>query len=99
MRAAARTEAVPVVVSMADGARYQIKGYLSATNERSGVNLVYIWDVLDANGARIHRISGQEAGPPATGDPWSSVSGSMMESVAQATMSKLRAWMASGNAG
>lgn len=99
MRAAARTQQVPVVVSMADGARYQIKGYLSATSERSGINLVYIWDVLDANGVRIHRISGQEVGPPATGDPWSGVSSSMMESVAQATMAKLRTWIASGNAG
>ncbi|MCG6857806.1 MAG: hypothetical protein LJE67_07040 [Salaquimonas sp.] len=93
MRSAAKAYAVPVVVSVQRGARYQLKGYFSALNDGSGSVLVYVWDVLDANGARVHRISGQERGGSASGDPWAGISNDMIESVARTTMDSLRSWV------
>ena len=35
---------------------------LGDRRQRSGTLLVYVWDVLDTGGKRLHRISGQETG-------------------------------------
>ena len=93
MRSAADANSVPVVGSTERGARYQIKGYFSALNDGSETVLVYVWDVLDANGNRVHRISGQERGSGASGDPWAGISKAVIDRVAQTTMSGLRSWI------
>ncbi|MEZ5873128.1 MAG: hypothetical protein R3D32_15055 [Nitratireductor sp.] len=99
MRSAAQTNQVPVVVSLQQGAKYQIKGYFSALNDGTGTILVYVWDVLDTNGTRVHRISGQERGGAATGDPWAGVTDDILNRVAQSTMASLRTWVSTRNAG
>lgn len=93
MRQAAQREKVPVVVSIDQGAKYQVKGYFSALNDGNGTILVYVWDVLDQNGVRVHRISGRERGSGSTGDPWAGMSNDIYERVADVTMSSLRTWM------
>ena len=93
MRRAALAQSVPIVVSVNDGAQYQIKGYFSALSDTGGTTLVYVWDVLDRNGTRIHRISGQERTGASGGDPWNAIDDSLIDQVAQSTMSSLRTWM------
>jgi hypothetical protein len=99
MRQAAQREKVPVVVSLEQGAKYQVKGYFSALNDGNGTILVYVWDILDQNGVRVHRISGQERGGGSTGDPWSGINADIYSRVAEATMSSLRTWMSTRGAG
>lgn len=98
MRQAAQRETIPVVVSVEQGARYQIKGYFSALNDGNGAILVYVWDVLDKDGTRVHRISGQERGSSSPGDPWAGITPAILERVATVTMSSLRTWMSTRNA-
>ena len=90
---------MPVVVSVERGAQYQLKGYFSALNDGSGTVLVYVWDVLDRNGVRIHRISGQERGGSSSGDPWAGIDTAMLERVASSTMASLRGWASGRGAG
>lgn len=99
MRGAAQANGVPVVVSLDRGARYQIKGYFSALADSSGSTLVYVWDVLDGQGNRLHRISGQERGGPAQGDPWTGIGQETLSKVANSTMGNLRNWLAARPAG
>jgi len=99
MRSAAQSNSVPVVVSVERGARYQVKGYFSALSDNSGTMLVYVWDVLDANGVRVHRISGQERGSSSSGDPWSGVNSDVIDRVARNTMSGLKSWASSRTSG
>ena len=99
MRDAARANAVPVVVSVDRGAQYQVKGYFSALNDASGSVLVYVWDILDAKGVRIHRISGQERGGRANGDPWQGIGPDVLNRVAATTMRSLRQWELTPSAG
>ncbi|MFZ1813607.1 MAG: hypothetical protein WBO55_03995 [Rhizobiaceae bacterium] len=99
MRSSAQANQVPVVVSVEQGARFQVKGYFSALNDGSGTILVYVWDVLDANGSRVHRISGQERGPAAAGDPWVAINEDMLKRVSDTTMASLRTWLSTRNAG
>lgn len=93
MRAAAKSESVPVVASLDRGANFQIKGYFSALNDGTGTILVYVWDVLDQSGTRVHRISGQERGSRSAGDPWSAITPEILERVAWTTMNGLRTWI------
>jgi hypothetical protein len=93
IRSAAQNEHVPIVVSTDQGAKYQIKGYFSALSEGNGTLLVYVWDILDLKGNRVHRISGQERGRSSTGDPWASIDSEIIERVARITMSDLRSWI------
>lgn len=99
MRNAAQAYAVPVVISVDRGARYQVKGYFSALNDGSGTVLVYVWDILDANGVRVHRISGQERGSAAAGDPWAGIDDNVIARVADSTMNNLRSWATTRGAG
>lgn len=99
MRGAARDESVPVVVSVQQGAQYQVKGYFSALGDSGGTTLVYVWDVLDKNGVRVHRISGQEHGSASSGDPWNGITSGVIDRVAQSTMNSLRSWLAGGRTG
>lgn len=93
IRAAAQKDNIPIVVSADQGARYQIKGYFSALSEGNNTLLVYVWDVLDLNGNRVHRISGQERAGSSSGDPWASIDESVIARVAKITMADLRSWM------
>ena len=99
MRSAARVNSVPVVTSVERGARFQVKGYFSALNDGSGTLLVYVWDILDAGGQRLHRISGQERGSHSQGDPWTGIDQDVLLRVANLTMRDLREWMAARGAG
>jgi hypothetical protein len=93
MRSAARSTGVPVVVSLQNGAQYQVKGYFSALDEGQGTLVVYVWEVLDRNGSRVHRISGQERAGRASGDPWNAVGADVIDRVARSTMTGLRDWL------
>ncbi|MCH5376043.1 MAG: hypothetical protein JJ992_18900 [Planctomycetes bacterium] len=99
MRSAAKSNALPIVGSIDQGAKYQIKGYFSALNDRSGTTLVYVWDILDRSGARVHRISGQVKGPASNGDPWNAVSSDMIGNVANSTVAELNKWIGNRRAG
>ena len=41
-------------------APYTLRGYLVASSEKSGSKISYIWDVTDAQGTRVTRVSGDE---------------------------------------
>jgi hypothetical protein len=77
-------------------ATYELRGYLSAVGDRQGTLLVYVWDVFDQKGVRLHRISGQERGGGSESDPWAGISKGTVESAARDTIDDLVAWAGSG---
>jgi hypothetical protein len=74
-------------------ADYTIKGYLSAVGGSSGTIIVYVWDIVDQNGNRLHRLSGQESSNESAPDPWLGVTGDTLSLVAQRTIDGLAAWV------
>ncbi|EAU40702.1 hypothetical protein FP2506_03209 [Fulvimarina pelagi HTCC2506] len=71
----------------ADGqAAVRLKGYFSAFDEGEQSVLVYVWDVLDQNDERIHRIQGQERFSKAADSPWAGVDRAVLDRVARATL-------------
>jgi hypothetical protein len=73
-------------------ATYRVQGYISAIGDVNRVLLVYVWDVYDAAGNRIHRFSGQE--PTTTGgvDPWTAVALPLIDTAARETIDALADW-------
>lgn len=75
---------------------YVVKGYLSAIGEGNDTIVIFVWDVVDANGARLHRIQGQErVAAKAGADPWQSVPSATMEQIADRTIAEIASWSAS----
>jgi hypothetical protein len=68
-----------------------LKGYFSALGEGKQTLVVYVWDILDASGNRLHRIQGQQAVPGGKG--WDSVPASTMQGIADTTMQQLADWL------
>jgi hypothetical protein len=73
-------------------ANYTLRGYLVASSEKRGSTISYIWDVNDAQGQRVGRISGDEVVATRSGsDPWSGVDSAAIRSIAGKTTSQLSA--------
>ena len=72
-----------------------MRGYFSAMTEGKDTTVVYVWDVYDSAGTRLHRINGQQTATSAgTGDGWPAVVPSTMQAIADQTIDQLATWMA-----
>jgi hypothetical protein len=72
-----------------------VKGYFSAITEGGQTMVIFVWDVLDPAGNRLHRIQGQETVGAVAPDPWSAVPAATMETIAERTIDDLSGWLAS----
>jgi len=76
------------------GATHVLKGYFSAISDNnSQTTVIYVWDVIDSAGNRVHRIQGQ-ARSTSRGDGWEAVQAATMESIADQTVDQLIGWLA-----
>lgn len=74
-------------------ATYNVRGYLSAVGDATGTLLVYVWDVTDRNGTPLYRVSGQEAAPGSSTDPWNGMTTKQVDQAARETIDKLADWV------
>jgi hypothetical protein len=78
-------------------ATYTLRGYLIASSEKQSTKISYIWDVTDAQGGRVARVSGDEIIAKRAGsDPWSVVDAAAIRSIAGKTTSQIAASMPRG---
>lgn len=86
-----------VLVPGTGPADYTLRGYLVASAEKKGAKISYIWDVTDAKGQRVGRVSGDETVPNRTGsDPWSGVDSTVLRNIANKTASQVAASLPQG---
>ncbi|MDQ2634518.1 MAG: hypothetical protein M3Y43_12305 [Pseudomonadota bacterium] len=71
-----------------------LKGYFSTLTEGGQTTVIYVWDVYDAAGNRLHRINGQQKA--GKGEGWPAVSSAAMQAIADSTVDELASWLASG---
>lgn len=74
-------------------ATYRVLGYLSAVGGKDSTNVSYVWDIVDVNNNRLHRITGLELAGGASSDPWSGVSDAVLTTVAARTIEQIYAWV------
>jgi len=77
---------------------YTLRGYLLASSEKGGSKISYIFDVTDASGGRVSRVSGDELIPGRVADPWEAVNGTVLNSIAGKTTSQVAASLPHGSA-
>lgn len=87
---------LPIIGRNQPGVEYRIKGYFSAMHEGTSTRVNYIWDLFAEDGARVHRITGNETIPAALPDPWSAVPDETLKHIARKTITGLRDWIDQG---
>lgn len=90
--AEARAKGLTIRASNDNSAENILKGYFSAFADGGKVNIVYVWDILDANGVRLHRLQGQEAVTAKGSDPWAAVTDRVMQDIAAKTLNDYSSW-------
>ncbi|TDK39005.1 hypothetical protein E2F50_02365 [Rhizobium deserti] len=90
--AQARASGLTIRPSSDQATEHILKGYFSAFADDGKVTVVYVWDVLDSTGARLHRMQGQESVPGRGQDPWAAVPASAMEDIATQTIDGYLTW-------
>ncbi len=93
--AEARSSGLTIRSASDNSTKYILKGYFSAMNDNGKTTVVYVWDVLDGSGARLHRIQGQETVSGTAADSWTVVPAQTMEGIAQKTIRQYLDWRGS----
>lgn len=77
------------------GSGYLLRGYFTPLVEGRDATVIFVWDVYDAEGNRVHRISGQEKASSGSGEGWNAVPTSSMQAIGNSTIDQFAAWVAS----
>jgi hypothetical protein len=84
----AEARRVPVVTR--EGfAPYRIKGYVSLWTRKREATMSWVWEVFDAEGQRVMRISGDEKAGTAGRDAWQTVNDEVLARAARSGMEQL----------
>jgi hypothetical protein len=83
---------IEIVAKVAVPTDILVKGYMSAIADGSETIVIYVWDIIAADGNRLHRIQGQERANATAADPWSVVPDQTMERIADRTIEEIAAW-------
>lgn len=89
----ARERGIKLAGSTDPATTHVLKGYFSALTEGRETTVVYVWDIYDQAGTRLHRINGQQKLQISGGEGWPSVTATAMQSIADTTMDQLSAWL------
>lgn len=92
----ARREGLTVALRPGAQTRYRLVGWLTAIGNDTATTVVYTYQVFDASGREVHRITGQEPSDGTSGDPWSAVTDDTITIIAERTVAALKAWLARG---
>jgi hypothetical protein len=87
---------IRVAKAPGESAQYTLRGYVisSLDKKSSRAKISYIWDVTDGAGKGVHRVSGEESSPAGNNpDPWSAVTGPVVEAVSSKTAGSLASWL------
>jgi hypothetical protein len=90
--ASARAEGLAIKSSTDTTSDHILKGYFSALNDGGKTTVVYVWDILDASGNRLHRIQGQDTVAGTAAEPWSAVPPETMQAIANKTIEAYLEW-------
>ncbi len=93
-------QGIRVAKTPEEKAEYTLRGYVVSSLEKKGTKskVSYIWDVTDASGKGVHRVSGEESAPSGKSkDPWTAVTPALVQTIASKTVTSVTAWMPSAS--
>ena len=87
------------IVPAGERSDFTLRGYVVAAKDRTSTKVSYIWDITDATGKRVNRITGEEMVPGQTPkDPWSVVTPQITQTIAQKSATSFGAWLPTAQA-
>lgn len=89
----ARERGMRLAGSADASATHMLKGYFSTLDEGGRTTVIYVWDVYDPAGTRLHRLNGQQEAPKSKAQGWAAVTPSTMEGIANSTIDQFDAWL------
>ncbi|WP_413813873.1 hypothetical protein [Mesorhizobium sp. Root552] len=90
----ARQRGITLAGSTDQSATHVLKGYFSVITEGKETTVIYVWDVYDPGGNRLHRINGQEKAPAVNGaEGWAGVAPATMQAIANKTIDQFSSWL------
>jgi hypothetical protein len=93
LKAKAATRQLKILATDDPTANYRLKIYLSAVGDYSATLMLYVVDIFDEQGVRIHRISGQITAGGSLNDPWANIRDTgVVTQAAQETIDALGNW-------
>ncbi|RWM19058.1 MAG: hypothetical protein EOR72_03360 [Mesorhizobium sp.] len=100
LQSRAKQRGLTLVGSTDQTATHVLKGYFSTMSEGKDTTVIYVWDIYDRSGNRLHRINGQQKAPSVgSSEGWSAVAPATMQAIADQTIDQFAAWLGSGGAG
>lgn len=100
LAARAKESGMTLAGTAGQGATHVLKGYFSTISEGKDTTVIYVWDVYDPAGTRLHRINGQQKAPTLSGaEGWAAVPPATMQAIADQTITQLTNWLAGRTAG
>jgi hypothetical protein len=90
--ASARAQGLTIKSSGDTTSDHILKGYFSALNDGGKTTVVYVWDVLDGSGNRLHRIQGQDTVTSSAAEPWSAIPPETMQAIGSKTIDAYLEW-------
>ena len=90
--AEARSHGLTIKGSADASSEHILKGYFSALKDNGKTTIVYVWDVLDGSGNRLHRIQGQDSVATVGADLWEGIPAETMQAIATKTISAYLEW-------
>lgn len=91
----ARARGITLAGSADPSTTHVLKGYFSTLTEGGQTTVIYVWDVYDPAGNRLHRINGQQKAPAGKGEGWNGVPPVTMQAIADSTVDQLASWLGS----
>ena len=90
----ARQRGITLAGSADQTATHVLKGYFSTMTEGKDTTVIYVWDVYDTAGNRLHRINGQQKAPSVGAtEGWPAVAPATMQAIADQTIDQFAAWL------
>lgn len=90
----AKQRGITLAGSAGQAATHVLKGYFSTMSEGKDTTVIYVWDIYDPAGNRLHRINGQQKAPSANGgEGWAAVAPETMRTIADQTIDQFATWL------
>ncbi len=90
----ARQRGITLAGSTDQSATHVLKGYFSVITEGKETTVIYVWDIYDPAGNRLHRINGQEKAASVNGvEGWAGVAPATMQAIANKTIDQFSSWL------
>ncbi|WP_099864528.1 hypothetical protein [Pararhizobium haloflavum] len=92
LRAAASRQNIAIRSFADETSDHVLKGYMAVDTSGEGTTVIYVWDVFDESGQRLHRIHGTTETIDTGDEGWEAISSDQFREIAERTLLEYGNW-------